>query len=446
MISSEELDQRLRGYLARRAAEPAPVTLEARLLRNVREWDTHGSPRPARLTQFLATVAMVILAIGLGFAFLYARSHMPARFEPNPTPAPTSNLEPSSSAAGWWRADFISDSIGWFVRRVEAAGGGSADHSVLYGTTDGARHWQQLSSVKGDLGPLWVNGSEVLAVQADSVGGGCVKHLLHSSDEGAHWTVRNFPSTVSDVLPFFLPDLRSGWLVDFSGNMMSCGPGPVSSEASRGFVWRTSDGGQNWLPVADTETFGIAGVYAVRATAWSPSSAAVMVGGANVHGKLFVTHDAGVHWQPAQVAAPGNVLGIGTPVMFDDQRGLAPGGDTVMRTADGGYHWSRLVPLSLPATTPSRPGKQIQLTLGTFLSDRRWITAGSGLYVTNDSGQTWREVTPVVPSVGQDGWAVSFMTPSLGVASFGERGFNVTAVFKTTDGGSHWGVVNLPAN
>jgi photosystem II stability/assembly factor-like uncharacterized protein len=456
-MDTHELEARLRGAVATYEREvPTPPGFEKRIFARIavtsipqqpgRDRSRSVSVKSTGLAQLFGVAAVIALAVAIGFTVVYTRGRGPAA-------APV-----AWNVSGWYQPYFADATTGWFVKSASTATG-STDHSVLYATTDSGRDWQRISSVKGGLGPLWVRGSEMLAMQTQSVGGGCVENLLHSSDQGAHWTVRPFPRSISDVQPIFLPDLRNGWLIDFAGNFVSCAPpGRVNLPedklaSSRGVLWRTSDGGQSWVQVASLDTFGIKVGGPLTVTAWNVDSAAVVLGGTSPSGRfLFVTHDRGKHWQVVKAPAPvGNAqaqLEPWIPTMFDDRNGLVEGnpptGPTyvkgepsftyVLRTADGGTHWSLPTQIDLPGGATS---------VLHFLSDRRW-TDGFGQYVTNDSGQHWQEVTP--PD-HRPNWNITFEGPELGVAILGpsKPGGGIDAVFQTIDGGLHWQRIELPA-
>ena len=453
-METRELEARLRRTVATYEREvPAPSGLETRILSRVgvtstpqragRDRGRSVKVKSTVLAQLFGVAAVIALAVAIGFTVVYTRSHGPG--------AP----QPSWDASGWQGVYFADPTTGWFV-------GGSSDHSILYGTTDGGRDWQRLSSVKGELGPLWVRGSEMLAMQTQSVRGGCVENLLHSSDQGAHWIVRPFPSSVSDVQPVFLDDLRNGWLIDFAGGGLACvPPGRVNLTADklpslRGVLWRTSDGGQTWVQAASLDTFGIKVGGPIWVTTWNADSAAVVLGGTRPGRFLFVTHDRGEHWEVPQLPGPPGTaraqLEPGLPMMFDDRDGLLegnaptrstyvkvePSSTYVLRTDDGGTHWSVLTQVEVPGGAIG--GLQ-------FLTDQRWIvTSGFGhVYVTNDSGQHWQEVTP--PD-HRPNWTITFEGPGVGVAILGptKPGGGIEAVFQTIDGGLHWQRIELPAS
>jgi WD40-like Beta Propeller Repeat len=87
-MNNQRVEERLRRYLAaERAAEPAPIGLEQRVIRHVLEGGRGllaGRPWPMQL---LATAVILAFAIGLGIAILHARGlGPPGPSAPSPTP------------------------------------------------------------------------------------------------------------------------------------------------------------------------------------------------------------------------------------------------------------------------------------------------------------------------------------------------------------------------
>jgi hypothetical protein len=87
-MNNPRVEERLRRYLAaERAAEPAPIGLEQRILRHVSEGGrglSAGHPWPV---QVLAAAVVLAFAIGLGIALLHARGLVPpGSSAPSPTP------------------------------------------------------------------------------------------------------------------------------------------------------------------------------------------------------------------------------------------------------------------------------------------------------------------------------------------------------------------------
>jgi photosystem II stability/assembly factor-like uncharacterized protein len=425
---------------------PIPPGFERRLLARIavtpsgkRQGTARRRPlgvKRSAIAQVLGAAALIAIAAAIGVTLVFTRSHAPAS-------APS-----LWSPSGWFNGYFANESDGWLVEGPIR--NGTVDTASMYKTVDGGRTWQRIVSAKGGLGPVWVQGSQIMAMQVQSVAGGCIENLLYSEDGGAHWAIRHFPAVIFDVQPIFLPDLRHGWLIDFAGNLVSCAPpGRQTSSLppSRGVLWRTSDGGKSWVEVARRDTFGVAGPP-IELTAWGADSAAA--GSARA---LFVTRDGGTHWHPLQLPLPSGFheaqIEIGLPVMLDDLNGFiqetpvgsvkgGPVSSYVLRTADGGQHWSAPVDVSLPSGVAG----SLQ-----FLTTRRWVAVSGYIrvYLSNDSGQSWREITPMVAPPQASNWELDFASPDLGVATLSYANGSVD-LFRTTDGGLHWQHIEVPSN
>lgn len=98
-MNKQRIEQRLRDYLEERAAEPAPIAMEQRIIRRSLEGGRSvlkGRPSP---TQLLATAAVIVFGLGLGIAVLLARSQ--ALVPPGVGgrgPSATASPKPSTSA------------------------------------------------------------------------------------------------------------------------------------------------------------------------------------------------------------------------------------------------------------------------------------------------------------------------------------------------------------
>ncbi|MCB2379259.1 T9SS type A sorting domain-containing protein [Hymenobacter sp. BT635] len=150
-----------------------------------------------------------------------------------------------------------------------------------------------------------------------------------------------------------------------------------------GFL-RTTDGGQNWVPVAPT--LATVGQTLQRTTTlgshlWIPTTA----------GDVLYTADQGQTWATAATGLGANLRGV---AFRDAQHGLAYGGTQFARTTDGGQTWEPVV-FSGPARTtylvalPGTSAGYISVGAG-FSSCISGSTAGTA--VSTDDGSTWTTV------------------------------------------------------
>jgi photosystem II stability/assembly factor-like uncharacterized protein len=244
--------------------------------------------------------------------------------------------------------------------------------------------------------------------------------------------------------------------------------------ATPAFMAKTSDFGSSWQVIPTPEAAPYNGVSPPRVLRWDDAQTVV----AMVDDRLYITHDAGVHWKRALGNDWSGNFAYRTALWFTDAKHgvLVQGNGTIQTTADGGLSWARqdyptLAPFGSAALqfTSSTDGWLImngQLAhssdggaswsrpllpsaLGTVY-DMSWIDASNGwvtaydgtkyaLNATTDGGQTWTPVTPLAND-SSGVWAVRFEDASTGVAIGG------AGILRTTDGGKTWKIVGARPN
>jgi photosystem II stability/assembly factor-like uncharacterized protein len=183
--------------------------------------------------------------------------------------------------------------------------------------------------------------------------------------------------------------------------------------SAAGGVWKSTDGGQRWNPVFDKQPVSSIGSIAVAASA--PSIVYVGSGEANIRGNvaagngIYKSVDGGKTWkhvwkQEGQIGTmlvhPSNpdtafAAVLGHAFGPNPERG-------VYRTRDGGKTWERVLfkdqdtGASDVCFDPSNPNKMFA---GLWQVRRRpWELVsggpGSGLYTSDDGGDTWKEIKP----------------------------------------------------
>jgi photosystem II stability/assembly factor-like uncharacterized protein len=234
--------------------------------------------------------------------------------------------------------------------------------------------------------------------------------------------------------------------------------------ATGGGLWKTTDGGTSWKPVAD-KFLRTSSVGAVAVAESNPDVVYVGMGEVELRGNIiqgdgvYKTTDGGktwVHLGLADTQAIGRirvhprnpdivyVAALGKPYAPSGERG-------VFRSRDGGRTWERVlfrdqktgaVDLSMDATNPDvlYAGMWEVFRTPHSLSSGG---AGSGLFKTTDGGSTWTELTrnPGLPAGiwGKIGVAVS---PADGTRVWAIIENEKGGVFASNDGGATWTLAN----
>ena len=268
------------------------------------------------------------------------------------------------------------------------------------------------------LGPadVWAVGGPGLAV--------------HTKDGGGTWTVKTL-ATDSLHAVFFL-DAQHGWA------------------AGNGF-FRTTDGGQTWAKTSpwgsvydlyflDAQHGFAAGNGGVtyRTTnaglTWSNATVGTLDTlssiwfvdpdhgwTVDIAGRIYHSTNGGVSWSLQHDA--GEYLS--TVQFLDAQQGWAIGGDTFLRTEDGGTNWFQV---AVPPGTWSHAAR--------FFGPQNGISVGEygNVTRTTDGGQTWTTVSAI--GSGPRLWDVESATAAQSVYC-GEAG----ALAMTRNGGQRWALI-----
>lgn len=227
--------------------------------------------------------------------------------------------------------------------------------------------------------------------------------------------------------------------------------------SASGGVWKSTDGGVSWKPIFDDQPIGSIGSIAVAPS--DPNVIYVGSGEANIRGNvqagngIYKSVDAGKTWtrvwsQEGQIGTM--VVDPRNPdIAFAAVLGHAFGPNPergVYRTRDGGKTWQQVLKKD-PATGASDvaldPSNANVVFAGLWQARRRpWdLTSGgpgSGLYVSRDGGDTWKQLTGNGLPEGIWGKVGIAVAPSDGRRVYAlieaERG----GLFRSDDGGDTW--------
>lgn len=210
----------------------------------------------------------------------------------------------------------------------------------------------------------------------------------------------------------------------------------VWASGTRGTYVRTTDGGATWhaAQVPGAEALQFRDVHALdENTAWLLS-----IGNADTS-RIYHTTDAGKTWA-LQFTNPEPKAFYDCLDFWDRRRGLAisdavDGQMVMLSTSDGGAHWNRIPPASLPTASP---GEGAFAASGTCLVTRpgghAWIALGTPkarLLRTADYGRRWSVDT--IPLSGIS--SVSFRDSEHGMVFGGD---STAGTATTRDGGRTW--------
>jgi len=230
-----------------------------------------------------------------------------------------------------------------------------------------------------------------------------------------------------------------------------------------GGVWKSEDGGLSWKPVFDEQPVSSIGSIAVAAS--DPNVVYVGSGEANIRGNvaagngIYKSTDGGKSWQ--HVWTQEGQIGTmavdprNADVAFAAVLGHAFGPNPergVYRTRDGGKTWQQVLKKDADtgacdvALDPANP----QIVFAGLWQARRYPWdlqsggPGSGLYVSRDGGDTWKQLKAGEGGLPEGIWG------KIGIAVAPSDGRRVYALieaekgglFRSDDGGESWSLAS----
>ncbi|MBU3078533.1 WD40/YVTN/BNR-like repeat-containing protein [Sphingomonas quercus] len=183
--------------------------------------------------------------------------------------------------------------------------------------------------------------------------------------------------------------------------------------AASGGIWKTTDGGNRWVPVFDDQPVAAIGALAVSPVnpdvVWAGTGEAWAIRDMDVMGDgIYRSTDAGKTWTHVGLKGSGRIATmIASPTNPDELWVCAGGRMTgpqqergVFHTTDGGRNWTRSLfvdadtgcsGLSMDASDPNTLiAGTWQVVMHTWGMDSGGL--GSGVFITHDGGRNWQRV------------------------------------------------------
>jgi photosystem II stability/assembly factor-like uncharacterized protein len=228
-----------------------------------------------------------------------------------------------------------------------------------------------------------------------------------------------------------------------------------------GGVWKTTDGGLNWMPMSDKEKFSSVGAIAVAES--DPNVVYVGTGEACIRNNIlqgngmYKSTDAGKTWHSIGLEDTRHIGRLAVnpknpDIVFVAALGHAYGRNTergVFRSTDGGKSWQKVLYKDDQTGAidvvfdPSNPSIVYAALWQAYRTPYSMVSGGpgSGVYRSADGGSTWTQIKGngfPTGILGRIGLAVSAEPNRIYALIEAEKG----GLYRSDDGGEHWRVVN----
>ena len=228
-----------------------------------------------------------------------------------------------------------------------------------------------------------------------------------------------------------------------------------------GGVWKTTDGGINWMPMSDKEKFSSVGAIAVAES--DPNVVYVGTGEACIRNNIlqgngmYRSTDAGKTWHYIGLEDTRHIGRLAVhprnpDIVFVAALGHAYGRNTergVFRSTDGGKTWQKVLYKDDQTGAidvvfdPSNPNILYAALWQAYRTPYSMVSGGpgSGLYRSADGGTTWTQIKGngfPTGVLGRIGVAVSAETNRIYALIEADKG----GLYRSDDGGEHWRLIN----
>ena len=227
------------------------------------------------------------------------------------------------------------------------------------------------------------------------------------------------------------------------------------ASGSQGTVLRTIDRGATWQRVGPP---GTENLQFRDNEAFTADDAVILSIGPGSDSRIYVTSDAGRHWELAFVNPDPNAF-YDCMTFFDRRRGLAlsdpvNGKFRILATNDGGHSW-HVVQADMPPALPLEAGFAASgQCLTSFGGSHAWFGTGGDavarVFRSDDGGQSWTVApTPMRSGPSAGVFALAFRSVQHGLATGGDfllPAASPDAMALTRDSGRSWTLVRDAPN
>lgn len=322
---------------------------------------------------------------------------------------------------------------------IDSLNGWAIGNPYVLRTTDGGATWYNMTAtgVSGNVtGGYFPNSSTgwIITNFAD----GNTGSLYYTTNSGSTWTHYNVPFNGGSIQ---FVDGTHGFVMLITGAAMN----KQSIE-----LYQTSDGGATWVRnyTNDPTVPGAGNSLPLgghkNGISFRDASTGWVGGDTPMNGfvYLYKTTDSGVTWSQQPLALPAGYesafITTTAPTFFGTNDAILPVWMTIgigMRdlflyvTHDGGATWSR-------SSAFARNGDFVSFSSLRDAFSWDWADI---FHVTNDSGNTWRNVTPNVlfSTVAYQIFSIDFVSTTTGWVAIGHENGS-TSLYRTSDGGATW--------
>ncbi|OWY25664.1 T9SS C-terminal target domain-containing protein [Sphingobacteriales bacterium UPWRP_1] len=243
-------------------------------------------------------------------------------------------------------------------------------------------------------------------------------------------------------------------------------PDVIYAGCAKGGVFKTSDGGENWIPVFDDQPFLPIGHIALDPT--NPDVVYVGTGDENISisfatgNGLYKSTDAGLTWTNIGLAE-GRIISsicinpqnpdeiyvgcMGNPMERDQNRGL-------YKTTNGGASWEKILYIDDDAgiidmvMNPQNPNVLYAASWNRIRNNQESIVTGEDakIWKTTNGGNSWEVMTNGLPTgeLNRIGLDIYPTNPEVVVASVVDVNSQLLNIYRTDNAGELWYPIATP--